>query len=144
MMCKNPINQKYFVVGILHKLPEELLDCLVTAVVENAKIARKYFDDALFRQRKSLRLKEELGLSMKWTASKHSFVVGIYLHQQYHPPQCWNTPGKAFKEYEILGSESQKLKIVREQIKIRYLGLGFKKHITHDKIMVLLIHQISC
>ena len=100
---------------------------MVNAGVENSKRAHTYLDDALFRQREYQRLKEELALIMKWTASKNEFIVGIYLHQQYHLSWCWNTPGKAFKEYDILGSESQKMKAVREQIQLYHLGLGFNK-----------------
>ena len=52
---------------------------------------------------------------MKWTAAKNEFITGIYSHQQYHLLQCWDTPGKAFKEYNTLGSEIQKLKAAREK-----------------------------
>ena len=64
---------------------------------------------------------------MKWTAAKKEFIVHIYFHQQYHSPRCWNTPGKEFKEYGRLGSESQKMKSVREQIQLCYLVMGFKQ-----------------
>ena len=103
----HPIKQKDIVVGLLHKLLEELRECLVNAGVENEKIANKYFDDALFRQCESWRLKEALALAIKWTSAKNEFVVDNFFCQKSH------IPGKSFKEYNILGSEIQKLKAVR-------------------------------
>ena len=85
------------------------------------------FDDALFRQYEYRRLKQELSLEIKWTSAKNGFIVGIYFHQEYYSPRCWNTTEKVFKEYDRLGSKSKKLKAAREKIQLRYLGLGFKE-----------------
>ena len=100
---------------------------MVAAGVGNAKRARKYFDDSLFIQRESQKMKEKLELAMKLTSAKNKFIVGIYFHQQYHSPRCWITPGKSFKVCNRLGSETKKLKAMREQIKLRCLGMGFKE-----------------
>ena len=71
-------------------------------------------------------MKEDLELEMKWTAARNEFIVGIYLHQQYHSTRFWNTSGKILKEHNRLGSEIIKLKVVREQTQLLYLRLGFK------------------
>ena len=102
----NIINQKYIAAVLLHKLSEELWYFLVTAGLENAKIACKSFDDALFRECESQILKEKFVLEMKCTASQNELIFDFYFRQQYHYLWYSNTPGGYFKEYDRLGRES--------------------------------------
>ena len=67
----NPVNHKYIVFGLVQKLPKELRDCLVSAGERNTKRALKYFDDTLFRQCESQRMKGGLALAINCTAEKN-------------------------------------------------------------------------
>ena len=46
--------------------------------------------------------------------------------EQYHSPRCWTTASMAMSVYNQLKSETARLNAVKEQILIRYLGLGWE------------------
>ena len=46
--------------------------------------------------------------------------------EQYHSPRCWTTASMEMSVYNQLKSETARLNAVKEQILIRYLGLGCK------------------
>jgi hypothetical protein len=50
-----------------------------------------------------------------------------YLWQKYNSPQCCKLVREAFDLFNELSSKSAKLQFVKEQILIRYLGLGWAK-----------------
>ena len=54
-----------------------------------------------------------------------SVIDGSYLHQQYNSPRCWLTERQAFDEFEKLSYKKDRLLAVKEQILMRYLGLGW-------------------
>ena len=58
-----------------------------------------------------------------WQAMEE-FIVVIYFYEQFHSPCCWDLVKKAKREYKRIKSDFKKLKAVKEQILIRYLGHG--------------------
>ena len=54
-----------------------------------------------------------------------NFVVAIYFWEQYVSPRCRKTVDKATSIYKKLKTPTAKLRAVKEQILIRYLGLGW-------------------
>ena len=52
-------------------------------------------------------------------------MTAIYFHQQYFSPSCWQTVDRALTEFEKLTTKKDRLKYVKDQILIRYLGLGW-------------------
>ena len=61
----------------------------------------------------------------KLQAAEKSLIEATYLHQQYNSPRCWKTAEQALNEYCKLRTKAEKLRHVKEQILIRYLGLGW-------------------
>ena len=57
--------------------------------------------------------------------AEENHVPDLYFHQQYHSPRCARTVQKALNAYEKLTTTKDKFKFVKEQIHIRYLGLGW-------------------
>jgi hypothetical protein len=55
---------------------------------------------------------------------KVDFINAIY-HEQYHSLHCWETVEQAITEYGNIKTETQKLRILQEQILIRLLGFGW-------------------
>ena len=53
-------------------------------------------------------------------------IVALYLYDQYTSPRCWRTVKDAKHFYARLKSETARLAGVKEQILIRYLGLGWE------------------
>ena len=80
--------------------------------------------EAQFKKR---RRKEQILLDKKYASAKEEHIVALYFHEQYHSPRCWKTVREAKQIYNILKSESARLAAVKEQILIRYLGLGWAK-----------------
>ncbi len=58
----------------------------------------------------------------------HNYInPNTYLHQKYFSPHCWKTVVQALDEFEKLISKQEKIECVKEQILIRYLGLGWEE-----------------
>jgi hypothetical protein len=112
-------------IGIYHRIHEKLQNSLLAAGKKYSKRDRKQIHRALEEQRAQRTKKIEAGLSLKIEAAEREFITISYFHQQYSSPRCWKTARQALDEFEKLGSKAEKLKCVREQILIRYLGLGW-------------------
>ena len=115
------------VFGTLHQLPPELRESLFQAARENVKEYKQSFDAALRRQEELKRKKEEIALEHKLDKAKERYIESIYFYEQYHSPRCWSTAEMATREYDKLPSEAQRFKYCREQIEIRWKGLGWKE-----------------
>ena len=70
-------------------------------------------------------MKEEICLRKQYENATEEYVVAIYFYEQYHSPWCWLRKKDAKETYLKLGNESARLAAVKEQILIRYLGLGW-------------------
>ena len=86
---------------------------------------RRYFDDALAAQGAARRRKEEIALEAKCADVREEYIVAIYFHEQMSSPRCWRTQERADFFYKALKSETARLRAVKEQILIRYLGCGW-------------------
>ena len=61
----------------------------------------------------------------KLDAAEVKLIDASYLYQQYHSPRCWKNEKDAFDIFEQLVFKKDRLSSVKEQILIRYLGLGW-------------------
>ena len=59
--------------------------------------------------------------------SESSLIEALYLYQQYNLPRCYMMVQKALDECGKLSTKKERLKYVKEQILIRYLGLGWEE-----------------
>ena len=57
-------------------------------------------------------------------ASEH-FIDALYYYEMYESPACWKTVSVMNMELKRLGSKSAKLGALKDNIKIRVLGLGW-------------------
>jgi hypothetical protein len=58
-------------------------------------------------------------------ATKSQWIGALYTHQKYNSPRCAMT--QAFKEFDSLKPASAQYKWVKDQILIRYVGLGWEE-----------------
>eukprot|EP00956_Cyclotella_meneghiniana_P002231 scaffold2510_cov65-Cyclotella_meneghiniana.AAC.1 len=58
-------------------------------------------------------------------SAEKALIDATYLHKQYHSPACWQTVEDADANWERLKTKKDKMKHVKENILIRYLGLGW-------------------
>jgi len=120
-------NEESRSIGVFHKLPTNLQDSLLATAKETVEHTHRNHIKALTCQREYRAQKREDLQEKKATASQQKFKEASWLHQQYHSPRCWKTSKQACKEFKKLGSHTQQLKYTKEQILIRYLGLGWEK-----------------
>ena len=114
-------------IGTYHMLPPELQRTAIIAAKENAGENRQKFDVALKDQFEKRRRKEEIALEKKYENASEDYIVAIYLFEQYDSPRCWLTAEVSERVYSDLNSETRRLAAVKEQILIRYLGLGWEE-----------------
>ena len=110
--ARNEMNDKP--IGTFHLFPPELQKTAIMASKENAKNNRKYFDEALERQFKKLRMKEEIMIRKQYANATEEYVVAIYFYEQCHSPRCWKSVEEAKSTYARLASERAWLGAVKE------------------------------
>ena len=67
----------------------------------------------------------ELLLQNRLDDKGDNFLENMYLWDMWHHEKCWHTEAEANEQYNALTSKTAKLKAVKNQILIRYLGLGW-------------------
>jgi len=115
----------YITIGSFHELPPELKESLIQWAREYARRNKQDFDLWLNRQKALRRKKEVEKLEKEYADATEDYIVAIYFFEQYSSPRCWKTVTDTREEYGRLSSESPRLEAVKEQILIRYLGLGW-------------------
>ena len=113
--------------GTFHNIPPELRKSLIQCARENAKKMKKWYDDALERQRAARQRKEEIVMEHKLDKAKEDYINAIYFYKQYHSKRCWLTVEQARLEWREIKTKTDKLRAVKEQIHIRLFGLGWKE-----------------
>ena len=114
-------------VGVYHRLDVKLQDSLLRLCKKKASKAREDFRAALQRQREVKRAKKQAAQERKMEVATKDFIAASYFWQQYHSPRCWTTAKEAMDNFEKLQTKKDKFKFVKEQILIRYLGLGWEE-----------------
>ena len=113
-------------IGVFNFLPEELQKNYVLTSKQNANVNKRRFDDALENHFLKSRRKEEIALEKKYEDATEYYSVAIYFHEKYHSPHCWLTLEVAAEFYLDLVSDTVRLAVVKEEIIIRCLGLGWE------------------
>lgn len=113
--------------GVFHTLDSRLREALIAFCWKNARKMKRICKEALEAQQASTREKEELKMPNKLQLAEDNYVNAMYYHAQYFSPCCWETIPVARCEYSTLLSKTAKLRAVKEQIHIRYWGLGWKE-----------------
>ncbi len=89
--------------------------------------SRKKFTALLHWQHEARTEKTANAIAMKLQLTKKDLINISYLYQQYFSPHCWKTVCQALDKFEKLTLKKDKLECVKEQILIRYLGLGWEE-----------------
>jgi hypothetical protein len=113
--------------GSFHTLPEKLQDSLLAVAERNGLKSRRQFTASLCWQQAARAEKAANAIAMKLKSTGRDLITMSYLHQQYFSPHCWKTVQQALDEFGNLTSKKDQLEYVKEQILIRYLGLGWEE-----------------
>jgi hypothetical protein len=114
-------------VGLFHELALELQDSLVVTSKRNAPASRHKFRESLRMQHERRYEKKKAVRDKKLEGEMTKVMANSYLWQKYDSPRCCKSSMEAFDIFNKLQSKSAKLQFVKEQILIRYLGLGWTK-----------------
>ena len=111
--------------GFMHRIKPELKAAILTMAQRDApsEMTRERAD--LSAQREARRRKEELALEVGRHNATEQYVDKLYYHEKWGSAACWKTVAVAERELEKCSSKSAKLEALKEQIKIRTLGLGW-------------------
>ena len=98
---------------------------IIHAKQEFSPVHKKRMDKWLECQFEARQRAEEMKMNKQLEGYKEENIVAIYFFEQYHSPRCWKTVAQARKKYNEM--RGNKLEAVKEQILIRFLGLGIKE-----------------
>jgi hypothetical protein len=110
-----------------HALPEKLQNSLLAFAKRNGNKLRRQFTALLCRQHEACAEKAANAVAMKLKSTERDLINISFLHQKLFSPHCWKTVCQALGEFEKLTSEKERIECVKEQILIRYLGLGWEE-----------------
>eukprot|EP00956_Cyclotella_meneghiniana_P001318 scaffold1438_cov85-Cyclotella_meneghiniana.AAC.1 len=89
------------------------------------KKTRAKFNAELLERRQAYYDKMQMEKEEQLKSGEKALIDATYLHKQYHSPACWQTVEDAEANWERLKTKKDKMKHVKENILIRYLGLGW-------------------
>ncbi len=113
--------------GLFHTLDEELINSLILTCRWHAKEDMRDFNRVLKRQEEVSVLKIQFSKGKKMDVTKSQWIGAPYAHQKYNSLRCAMTAMQAFKEFNSLKSASAQNQWVKDQILIRYVGLGWEE-----------------
>ena len=112
-------------IGLLHKLPPKMLSSLLTMAQEDAPYVRIRLRFDLKWQRDAKRRKEELARTHALAGATEAFIDALYLLEMFKSRACWTTAAAVDKELKLLASTVAKLRMLKDQIRMRVVGAGW-------------------
>ena len=110
--------------GLFHMLSTEMKNSLMLVAREDRDKLRKFDASALEDQRAEKERKEELLKMRGLKKATESYIDSIYYHEMYHSAACWKTSAAVDIELKKLKSKSRQLNALKENIRMRVIGLG--------------------
>ena len=59
------------------------------------------------------------------------YIDSLYYNEVFYSGTCWNTADAVDRDLKNLNNKSSKLLSLKENIRIRVIGLGWEDRITH-------------
>ena len=112
--------------GAFLRLPKEMKESLLRLAVNIAPDVRGRERAALDRQRESKKFKMETLRKKKLLAAQYEYAAALTFIEMYHSDACWKDAIIARRKFDALGSDTAKREAVKDQIRIRVNGLGWK------------------
>ena len=111
--------------GIFHRLSDEMRISLLKLATEDAPVTRKNDIRSHATQRAENQQKEELlRENIIMMKASEAFVDALYYHEMYGSAKCWRTADMVNCELGKLTSNKSKIDALKENIRMRVLGLG--------------------
>ena len=106
-------------------MTDEMKNSLLTMAKRDAPAARMHDRSCLLKQRAEKRMKQEILRKQGMNKSSEAFIDSLYYFEMYSSLSCWKTTSEVNRELKRLKSNTSKLNALKENIRIRVLGLGW-------------------
>ena len=110
---------------IFHQLTDEMHTSLLITAMEDAPSVRVNDREALAKQRAAKRRKEELAREHALECASEKYIDAIYYNEMRRSAACWRTCAAVDRELRKLKSKSAQLHALKENIRMRVIGLGW-------------------
>ena len=124
-MNKENDEGKRNILDFFNKLSYEMRTSLLKVVRDYISITQKRDQLALKKQRKEKQRKEQLLSEHGMAKASEAFIDALYYHEMYNSLACWKTAAMVNQELSKLTSNTSKMRALKENIRMRVLGLGF-------------------
>ena len=112
--------------GIFHRLSEEMATSLLAMCMKYMSATRTADHAAVKAQREAKRVKEELARAAGMAKGQEAFIDALYYRDMYDSPACWKTAAAVDRELARLKSKTAQLDALKQNIRMRVVGLGWK------------------
>jgi hypothetical protein len=113
-------------VGMFHSLSPEMREALTVMAARSCTAEAAVDRSDLKVQREARRRKEELAAEKGREKATEGYVEALYYFEMWESAACWKTAAEATAEYAKLTSTAARLQALKEQIRIRVQGFGWK------------------
>ena len=114
--------------GMFHQFERRIRECLLTVAIEDAPQTVSVNREELDNQREAKRKKEEMIEKKSLGKAEEALVEASYYWDMYFSDVCWKGKQSIVKTMLArLRSESAKVEALKENIRMRVLGLGWKQ-----------------
>lgn len=112
--------------GLYHQLPPDMHASLLKFALKIAPEVRKAESAALDRQRAAKAKRQALLRKKKLEACQREYANALTYIEMYHSRACWRTATEVRRAFSELTSETARKEAVKEQIRLRVVGFGWK------------------
>ena len=112
--------------GAFHRLPQKMKQSLIMFAVKDVPKVQETERKAIAKQREHKQKKKEALLKNKLKKAATAYAQKLTFLEMYHSSACWRTAQDVKKIFRQLTSKSAKLEAIKDQIKMRVIGLGWK------------------
>ena len=112
--------------GLFHMLSNEMRTALLLVARRDAEKVQKFDTQALDKQRDEKEKKEQIKLKYNMDCATESFIDAIYYHEMYNSEACWRVSRDVDRGLKKLKSNTAKINALKENIRMRVLGLGWR------------------
>ena len=112
--------------GHYFNLDLPMAQSLLQTALELSSEVRTAERDALEKQQEKKRLKKEMLLKKRLEAATKAYVDKLHYREMYDSAACWKTCKQVDAELKNIKSVSGKQEALKDQIKMRVLGLGWE------------------
>ena len=114
-------------VGAFHFLSPNARKSLIRFAKEHAKEQKERFGKYLKEQFQTIMDKDENARQKLLDERLERCLDAMFCLHLYHSPRCWRSAVQVRREFAVFGCESERIRILKQQLLIYVLGLGIEK-----------------